>query len=278
MTVDRIDAHHHLWKYSHEQYPWMTDNMGILRRDFLVDDLSKVLHDAGIHGVVTVQARQMLEETEWLLGLAECNDFMRGVVGWVPLVEEGVRYHLEKLSLHTKLKAVRHVLHDEPDDFYMLREDFNRGVAHLKDFNFRYDILIFERHLPQTIEFVDRHPQQVFIVDHIAKPRIKDKILTPWRENILKLARRENVYCKLSGMVTEADWAGWTEKDLQPYFEIAIEAFGPGRLMFGSDWPVALLASSYQRWVETVQRAISGLSMDEQAQILSDTAKEAYRL
>jgi L-fuconolactonase len=278
MTVDRIDAHHHLWKYSREQYPWMADNMDVLRRDFLVDDLSKVLQDTGIRGVVTVQARQMVEETEWLLALAECNDFIRGVVGWVPLVEEDIRGRLEKLSRHPKLKAVRHVLHDEPDNFYMLREDFNRGIAHLKDFNLRYDILVFEHHLPQTVEFVDRHPQQVFIVDHIAKPRINDKIVTPWRENIIKLARRENVYCKLSGMVTAANWVGWTEKDLRPYFEIAIEAFGPGRLMFGSDWPVVLLASSYQRWVEMVQRAISGLSMDEQARILSDTAKEAYRL
>jgi L-fuconolactonase len=220
----------------------------------------------------------VLEETEWLLGLAERYEFMRGVVGWVPLVERGVRNQLEKLSLRPKLKAVRHVLHDESDDFYMLREDFNRGVAYLKDFNLRYDILVFERHLPQTIEFVDRHPQQVFIVDHIAKPRIKDGMLSPWRENIIELARRENVYCKLSGMVTEAIWEGWTASNLQPYFEIAIKAFGPARLMFGSDWPVVLLASSYRRWVETVQRAIASLSVDEQTLILSGTARKAYRL
>jgi L-fuconolactonase len=278
MTVDRIDAHHHLWKYSSEQYPWMADNMYGLRRDFLIDDLNQVLRDAGIHGAVAVQARQVLEETEWLLGLAERYEFMRGVVGWVPLVERGVRNQLEKLSLRPKLKAVRHVLHDESDDFYMLREDFNRGVAYLKDFNLRYDILVFERHLPQTIEFVDRHPQQVFIVDHIAKPRIKDGMLSPWRENIIELARRENVYCKLSGMVTEAIWEGWTASNLQPYFEIAIKAFGPARLMFGSDWPVVLLASSYRRWVETVQRAIASLSVDEQTLILSGTARKAYRL
>jgi L-fuconolactonase len=278
MTLERIDAHHHLWQYSRAQYPWMADNMDELRRDFLVDDLSRILRETGIHGVVTVQARQLLEETEWLLTLAERNDFMQGVVGWVPLVEEGVRYQLDKLSPHTKLKAVRHVLHDEPDDFYMLRGDFNRGIAHLKDFNLRYDILIFERQLPQTIEFVDRHPQQVFIVDHIAKPRIRDGMLSPWRENIVELARRENVYCKLSGMVTEASWTSWTESDLQPYFEIALEAFGPGRVMFGSDWPVILVASSYQRWLETVQHAISGLSRDERTQILSGTAKDAYQL
>jgi L-fuconolactonase len=278
MTVNRIDAHHHLWKYSREQYPWMTDTMGMLRRDFLIDDLNEVMQEAGIHGAVTVQARQMLEETEWLLNLAEGNDFIRGVVGWVPLVEADARHQLEKLSLHTKLKAVRHVLHDEADDFYMLREDFNRGVAHLKDINLRYDILIFERHLPQTIEFVDRHPQQVFVIDHIAKPRIKDGMLSPWRENIIELARRENVYCKLSGMATEASWADWTEEDLRPYFDIAIEAFGPGRLMFGSDWPVVLVASSYRRWAETVQHAIAGLSVDEQAQVFSGTAKEAYQL
>lgn len=278
MTIDRIDAHHHLWKYSPEQYPWIAADMDVLRRDFQVDDLSLVLRESGVDGAVAVQARQTLEETEWLLGLAELHAFMRGVVGWLPLVADDVGAHLEKWSRNPNLHAIRHVLHDEPDDFYMLREDFNRGVARLRDFNLIYDILIFERHLPQTVAFVDRHPQQVFVLDHIAKPRIKDGLLSPWRENILELARRENVYCKLSGMVTEASWADWKDENLRPYFEIVLEAFGPARLMFGSDWPVALLASSYKRWVETVQHAIAGLSTNEQAQILGGTAVEAYRL
>src|SRR5277367_2397660 len=169
MPADLIDAHHHLWKYSAEQYPWITGDMELLQRDFLVDDLKKVVHQAGITGVVTVQARQTLEETEWLLALAGQNDFMRGVVGWVPLAEEDVHYRLEQFSQFPKLKAVRHVLHDEADDLFMLRNDFNRGIAHLKEFNLAYDLLIFERHLPQTIEFVDRHPHQIFVLDHIAK-------------------------------------------------------------------------------------------------------------
>jgi L-fuconolactonase len=278
MPADLIDAHHHLWKYSAEQYPWITGDMELLQRDFLVDDLKKVVHQAGITGVVTVQARQTLEETEWLLALAGQNDFMRGVVGWVPLAEEDVHYRLEQFSQFPKLKAVRHVLHDEADDLFMLRNDFNRGIAHLKEFNLAYDLLIFERHLPQTIEFVDRHPHQIFVLDHIAKPLIRDGALSPWKASILELAERNNVYCKLSGMVTEADWTNWREKDLQPYFDIVIEAFGPERLMFGSDWPVVLVASSYQRWIQTVQHAVSALSENEQAQILGRAAKLVYRL
>ena len=169
-------------------------------------------------------------------------------------------------------------MHDEPDDFYILREDFNRGIALLKKFDFRYDILIFERHLPQTIKFVDRHPTQIFVVDHIAKPRIKDGQLEPWRTALSELARRENVYCKLSGMVTEAAWSSWTEKDLQPYAEVVLEAFGPRRIMFGSDWPVLLVAGTYKRWVEVVRQMIGSLSNDDQDWIMGKTAVEAYQL
>lgn len=274
----KIDSHHHLWKYSFEQYPWMSDGMDAIRRDFLPQDLAAVLSAAGINGAVTVQARQMLEETEWLLELAAGNEMMRGVVGWVPLVDPAVKQSLERCAGHPKLKGVRHVLHDEPDDFYMLREDFNRGVAALKEFGLAYDILIFERHLPQTLEFVDRHPNQIFVVDHIAKPRIRDGVLEPWGRLMRELARRENVYCKLSGMVTEANWASWTVGQLRPYAEVVIDAFGPGRVMYGSDWPVILLASEYQRWAEVARGLISGLSADEQASIMGGAAARAYRL
>jgi L-fuconolactonase len=169
-------------------------------------------------------------------------------------------------------------LQDEADDSYMLCADFNRGVGLLKDFNLAYDILIFERHLPQTIEFVDLHPQQRFVLDHLAKPHIKDGELSPWRESIRELAKRGNVYCKLSGMVTEADWNRWTPDSLQQYVDTVLEAFGPPRLMFGSDWPVVLLASGYRRWLETVQHLLRSLSADEQARIFGETAKEAYQL
>ena len=206
------------------------------------------------------------------------NDFMRGVVGWVPLTDPAVASHLEEYAANPKLKAVRHVLHDEPDDFYIFRDDFNRGVGRLKEMELCYDILIFERHLPQAIEFVDRHPNQVFVVDHIAKPRIKDRQLSPWLERMQDLARRENVYCKLSGLVTEADWNAWTESNLQPFIDAVLECFGPKRLMFGSDWPVSLVACTYKNWIEAVERATEFLSPSERDRLFGGTAIEAYRL
>ncbi|HSS98052.1 MAG TPA: amidohydrolase family protein [Terriglobales bacterium] len=278
MSQEFIDAHHHLWKYSKEQYPWMLAGMESIRRDFLIPELQEVTREAAVTGTVAVQARQMLEESRWLLGLAAQTDLIRGVVGWVPLVESGVAAHLEMLSADSKFKGVRHVLHDEVDDFYMLRDDFNRGIALLKNFNLRYDILIFERHLPQTIQFVDRHPNQIFIVDHIAKPKIKDRILSPWDRNIAELAKRENVYCKISGMVTEANWKNWGEEDLSPYFDKVLTAFGPQRLMIGSDWPVILVASEYSHWISILRRWIDSLSSAEELYISSKTAVTAYRL
>jgi L-fuconolactonase len=278
MPAEYIDAHHHLWEYSQAQYPWILAGMENIRRDFGIPELLTVSQNAGISGTVAVQARQTIEETERLLGLAGGNELIRGIVGWVPLVDANVHAGLERLSAHSKLKGVRHVLHDEADDFYMLRDNFNRGVSLLKNFGLRYDILIFERHLPQTIEFVDRHPNQVFVVDHIAKPRIKDCVLSPWDGLIRQLARRENVYCKLSGMVTEADWKDWTESDLRPYFDVVLDAFGPKRLMFGSDWPVILVACDYKRWADTVRSWIAKLSAPEQLSIMGGTAKTAYSL
>ena len=273
-----IDAHHHLWKYNQSDYVWMTEGMEVLRRDFLLPELEKVTHEAGIDGTVAVQARQMVEETNWLLELAHRDERIRGVVGWVPLVNEDARRHLERFAGDAKLKGVRHVLHDEPDDLYMLRKDFNRGVSILRDFGLKYDILVFERQLPQTLTFVDRHPNQIFIVDHLAKPRIREGSVSPWREQMQQLAKRMNVYCKVSGMVTEADWKSWTLDGLRRYFDIVSEAFGPKRLMFGSDWPVLTLASSYKTWAETFQGMIAGLSEDEQARMRGGTAVEAYGL
>ena len=278
MAQEFIDAHHHLWKYSKEQYPWMLEGMESIRRDFLIPELLAVAQEAGVTGTVAVQARQLQEENPWLLELAGKTDLIRGVVGWVPLVEPGVVSDLEMFSAHPKFKGVRHVLHDEADDFYMLRDDFNRGITLLKDFNLCYDILIFERHLPQTIQFVDRHPNQIFVVDHIAKPKIKDHELSPWDRNIAELARRENVYCKISGMVTEANWKHWSEEDLSPYFDKVLTAFGPQRLMIGSDWPVALVACEYARWISMVRRWMSRLSATEKLHIEYKTAEAVYRL
>ncbi len=256
----------------------MSAGMERIQRDFLPLDLKSEIEAAGIDRVVSVQARQTLEETEWLLALAAEFDFIAGVVGWVPLVSPRVPEQLERLSGHDRLQGVRHVLQDEPDDQYMLAAEFNRGVGLLRDFGLTYDILIFERHLPQTLEFVDRHPNQVFILDHVAKPRIRHGLISPWKENMQELARREHVYCKVSGMATEADWDAFTEDDLQPYLEVALEAFGPERLMFGSDWPVCLLACEYGRWARIVRAFCQRLSASERARIEGGTALEAYGL
>jgi L-fuconolactonase len=272
-----IDAHHHLWKYSTADYGWISPEMRVIKRDFLPENLEELMHYFGIEGTVAVQARQTLEETTWLLGQAAEHPLIRGVVGWVPLTDgAGVQKHLDKFAGNKRLRAVRHVIQDEADPRYILRKDFNEGVRELRAYGLRYDILIFERHLPAAIEFVDRHPNQTFILDHVAKPRIKDKILAPWDRNMRELAKRQNVYCKLSGMVTEADPQRWTPEGLQPYIDVVLSAFGPRRVMYGSDWPVMLLAGDYARWFGTVQNAIGRLSKAEQERIMGGTAAEAY--
>lgn len=273
-----IDSHHHLWRYEAKEYGWIDDSMKALRRDFLPNDIRKETAAVGIDGVVTVQARQTVEETRWLLELAGQNAFMRGVVGWAPLTQANVGTILTPFAGNPKLKAVRHVIQDEPDPNYILRDDFNQGIAALHHFGLVYDILIFERHLPQAIRFVDRHPNQIFVLDHIAKPRIKDHVISPWRENIKELAKRPHVYCKVSGMVTEADHQSWKDTDLDPYFDTVFEAFGPKRLMYGSDWPVCLLATSYSRWFQLVSKKIARFSAAERERIMGGTAIEAYRL
>jgi L-fuconolactonase len=256
----------------------MADGMKGLRRDFLVEDLRAVTAETGVTGTIVVETERTIEETGWLSQVAASDDLIRGVVGWAPLTSPAVVAELERIASLPKMKAIRHPIHDESDDQFVLRDDFNRGVAALKHFDLRYDILIFEKHLPQTIQFVDRHPDQVFILDHVAKPRIRDRVFSPWRENIRELARRSNIYCKVSGMVTEADWHTWSDEGLSPYIETILEAFTPKRIMFGSDWPVVTLASSYRRWIGTVRSAIAQLSVTERERILGETAVEAYSL
>ena len=273
-----IDSHHHFWHYTAEDYGWIPPAWSRVKRDFLPADLSAEITAAGVDGVITVQARQSLEETEWLLRLAGQHPFIRGVVGWVPLSDPAIETHLDRFTAAPKLRSLRHVLQGEPDDAYMLRADFNRGISALTRRGLAYDILILERHLPATIQFVDRHPDQVFILDHIAKPRIAAGELEPWACNIRELARRPHVACKLSGMVTEAGVATWTPAQLQPYFDIVIEAFGPDRLLFGTDWPVCLAGVEYARWKTTVANALHPLSATEQAAIFGGNAQTLYRL
>jgi L-fuconolactonase len=273
-----VDAHHHLWEYDSKQYGWMSDRMDVLRRNFLLPELRQIADAEGITGTVVVQARQSLNETKWLLGLADQCDLIQGVVGWVPLTLDGIRDVMSELAPSKSLKGVRHVLHDELDDNYMLRPGFKRGIAALEEFKLRYDLLIMERHLPQTLQLVDEFPNQLFVIDHIAKPLIGSGELEPWAARMRELAKREHVFCKLSGMVTEANWHSWTEAQLAPYFDVVLEAFTPGRLMFGSDWPVLQLASRYGRWIDVVRRAIAKLATNEQRSIMAGSAREFYRL
>jgi L-fuconolactonase len=273
----KIDAHHHFWNYSSTQYGWIDDAMSAIRRNFLPSDLEKEIRDAGIDGVVTVQARQMLEETRWLLAMAAQNVFIKGVVGWVPLIDPFVDKVLESFADEPHLRAVRHVVQSEPDGF-LLRKDFNNGVSILQKMGLAYDLLIHERQLTETILFVGLHTHQVCVLDHLAKPRIKERLLDPWRKNLQELARRENVFCKISGLVTEADPVTWNEAQLRPYFETALEAFGPDRLMFGTDWPVCLVACSYRRWCDVVSGFAGSLSPGERADIFGGTAERAYNL
>ncbi len=274
----KIDSHQHFWKYNREDYGWMGEEMHSVRRDFLPAHLQQEISAVGIDGVVAVQARQSLAETEWLLELAAAHPFIKGVVGWVPLISGDLERELERLSPDDRLKGVRHVVQDERDDHYILREDFNHGINALEAFALLYDILIFERHLPQAIRLVDRHPRQVFVLDHIAKPRIKEGLLSPWKANIEELSKREHVYCKVSGMATEGDWANWTEEDLRIYLDVVLEAFAPERLMFGSDWPLCSLACDYGAWFGLISRFIAPLSESEQERILGETATEVYGL
>lgn len=276
--ISRIDAHQHFWNFDPAEYEWIGADKKGLRRNFLPADFEPELAAAGVSGSMAVQARQSMEETRWLLELAGRHDFIRGVVGWVPLTQTNAGAALEGLAANPKLRAIRHVLHDETDEHYILREDFNRGIAELKRFDLAYDILIFERHLPQTIAFVDRHPKQIFVLDHLAKPRVRDGLISPWRENMRELAKRPHVYCKLSGLTTEADHLGWSERQLTPYMDLVLEVFGPKRVLFGSDWPVCLLATGYGRWVDIVAGRLDGLSDGEQERVWTATAREAYKL
>jgi len=278
MTSAWIDAHHHLWRYVPEDFPWIGSSMEALRRDCLPSEFEAIARAEGIAGTVVVQARQTTAETEWLAELAAGSELIRGVVGWAPLASPSAAHELEYLSGLSKVKGMRHVLHDEPDPFYMLGDDFNRGIALLKHYGLTYDLLIFESHLPESIQFVDRHPNQIFIVDHIAKPSIRERLLSPWRENLRELSLRQNVYCKISGMITEAKWDSWSGEDLAPFFETVFEAFTPRRTMFGSDWPVVTLAGSYSVWLQTVKNAIRSFSQSEQQRFLAGTAVEVYAL
>jgi len=272
-----IDAHHHLWKFSAAEYGWIDDSIAELRRDFVIADLERELTVANVDGTVVVQARQTDEETQWLLSLAGQTSRIRGVVGWAKIAGENFEEHAQHLAQEPWLVGLRHVVQAEPDGF-LDDASFNRGIRALRNTGLVYDILIFERQLEEATRFVDRHPDQAFVLDHIAKPRIAAGELEPWRKRIIELARRPNVCCKVSGMVTEADPKNWTREQLRPYLDVVVEAFGSQRLMAGTDWPVCLVGTSYQGWWDLLRDYFAGFGEEERGSIFGGCARKTYGL
>ena len=277
--VARIDAHQHFWNYDPQQYPWIQRDWPI-RKSFLPEDLKPLLDQAGFDGCVAVQARQTLEETIWLLGLAKQHPFITGVVGWINLLADSsmaIAYQLERID-RAKLVGVRHVVQDEPDDNFMLRSDFLTGISALREYGLTYDILIFPRQLPAAIQLVRKFPDQPFVLDHIAKPLIRSGQIKEWETHIRELATAPNVFCKISGLVTEARWRDWQPHDFRPYLDVIWEAFGEDRLMVGSDWPVCLLSADYYPAVNIATDYLSQFAESAREKVLGGNAVRFYKL
>ncbi len=273
-----IDTHHHFWNYNAAEFGWIDNEMCNIRQNFLPKDLQTTINDANVSGVISVQARQTEDETKWLLSMAEQNDFIKGVIGWLPLSAESIEEKLEQYAPNKWLKGLRHVIQEEKDPEFMLGKYFNKGISLLKKYKLVYEVLIFEHQLPNSIQFIDQHPNQYFVLDHIAKPKIKQNEIANWASNIKELAKRDNVTCKISGMVTEADFKSWNNEQLQPYFDVILKAFGPSKLLFGSDWPVCLVATKYKEWLDLVKKVISVFSKEDQEKILYKNALKIYQL
>ena len=272
----RIDSHQHFWNYNAREYPWIGDKR--IARDFLPNDLQAELKPLGLEGSIAVQARQTVEESRWLLNLADHYPLIKGVVGWVDLRSERVEQDLTVLAKHPRFVGVRHVVQDEPDVNFMLQPDFLRGIGKLKQFKLVYDILIFPKQLPAAIQLARKFPEQTFVLDHIAKPFIKDGTLSPWDKQIRELAQSPNVFCKVSGMVTEAKHGAWKKEDFTPYLDVVFEAFGPDRLMYGSDWPVCLLSGSYRDVYGIVHEYVQKNAAASADKLLGGNAQRAYRI
>ncbi|MGB5263674.1 MAG: amidohydrolase family protein [Lutimonas sp.] len=273
-----IDSHQHFWHYEPKKHSWIDDDMSIIRKDFMPEDLQLIYEKNDVSGCVAVQADQTLEETNFLIDLADKYDFIKGVVGWIDLRDQKVQNILEEYNSYSKLKGLRHVVQGEADPNFLLRPEFLRGIGFLDHYNLTYDILVFPHQLGAVLEFVDRFPNQKFVIDHCAKPYILDGFYQGWAVMMREIAKRRNVYCKLSGMITEADYLHWTNEQVQPYMSLIIDAFGPDRIMFGSDWPVCLVAGNYARVKSLVTDFIADLSETEQNAILGENAIKFYNL
>jgi L-fuconolactonase len=274
----RIDAHQHFWLYNAARDAWITDAMSVLKRDFLPQDLATELTASGIDASIAVQADQSEAETMFLLDLAKANSSIVGVVGWVDLRSPQIAERLDHFSQFPKLRGFRHIAQSEPDDGFLARDEFVNGVKHLQRFGFTYDILIYARQLPAALELVSRVPEQLFVIDHLTKPEIKGKRTEPWAQQMGQLAQSKNVFCKLSGLVTEADLHDWKAEDFRPYLDVAFDSFGPDRLMFGSDWPVCLPTASYQQVVKIVADYVQNFSEADKSQIFGGNAIRFYGL
>ena len=274
----RIDAHQHFWRFNLAEFGWIDDSMAVLRRDFLPNDLKPELDRIGFDGSINIQARQSLEETRFLLDLAKSAPFVLGVVGWVDLRSPKVREQLKEFAGNPKFVGVRHVVQYEPDDRFLMQPDFLRGIAALEEFDLAYDILIFPKHLRVAAEFVERFPRQRFVLDHLAKPFIKAGRVHPWDSDLGELAKFPNVFCKLSGMVAEADIKNWKPENLTPYIDIAFQCFGSERLMIGSDWPVCTAAGSYSQVMHVVLDYLSKHPAKVQDAVLGGNAARFWKL
>lgn len=273
-----IDSHQHFWKYEPTKHSWIDDEMSVIRRDFLPSDLKKVYEENNIAGCVAVQADQTLAETDFLLELANENDFIKGVVGWVDLRAAAVDTVLAAYHGQKKLKGWRHVVQGEADHNFLMRKDFLRGISFLEKYDYVYDILIFPHQLGATLEFVKQFPHLRFVIDHIAKPYIRDGFFEGWAVLMKEIAKHENVHCKISGMITEADYNSWTPQQITPYMDWVLKIFGPERIMYGSDWPVCLVAGNYSEVKKLVTDFISTLSTSEKNSIMGENAINFYNL
>jgi len=273
--MQKIDSHQHFWEYEPATHGWIDDAMSVIRKDFLPADLQPILQENNIDGCIAVQADQTIAETDFLLTLQKENSFIKGVVGWVDLRAPNIEERLAHYKQFPAVKGFRHVLQGEAPEF-MLQPDFLRGIAALKAFDFTYDILIFPKHLPATIELVKQFPEQPFIIDHIAKPYIKAGLIDEWQKDIKAIAQYRNVHCKISGMVTEADYKLWNKADFTPYLDVVVEAFGTKRILYGSDWPVCLVAASYKRMLHIVEEYFTTFSATEQEDFFGNNAKAFY--
>lgn len=271
-----IDSHQHFWRYDTARDGWIKDSMSVLKRDFLPEELEGECEANGIDATIAVQADQSEAETLFLLKLAEGSKRVAGVVGWVDLRSPRVEERLRFFSQCKKLSGFRHIAQSEPDDRFLVSLDFLRGMAQLREFGFSYDILVYPRQLGAAIELVWQFPEQRFVVDHMAKPEIKAGRRQPWATHMRTIAQNSNVYCKLSGLVTEADWHHWTLEDMIPYLDIVFEAFGPDRLMFGSDWPVCLLAASYRQVKQLIESYVEAHAAEHKQDIFGGNAMRFY--